>query len=42
MTPHVSVEAARKPYGVVLDPASGKLDLPATKKVRKAIRSGSP
>jgi N-methylhydantoinase B/oxoprolinase/acetone carboxylase alpha subunit len=31
---YVSIESARKHYGVVIDPASGKLDLPATEAER--------
>jgi N-methylhydantoinase B len=38
---YVSVEAARKYYGVVIDPVTGRPDVAATDKVRKAIRAGS-
>jgi N-methylhydantoinase B len=38
---YVSVESARKHYGVVIDPASGKPDVAATENVRRAIRAGS-
>jgi N-methylhydantoinase B len=38
---YVSIESARKHYGVVIDPASGKVDGVATEKVRRAIRAGS-
>jgi N-methylhydantoinase B len=38
---YVSVEAARKHYGVVIDPVTGRPDVAATEKVRKAIRAGS-
>jgi N-methylhydantoinase B len=38
---YVSVEAARKYYGVVIDPVTGRPDVAATEKVRKAIRAGS-
>jgi N-methylhydantoinase B len=38
---YVSVESARKHYGVVIDPVTGRPDIAATEKVRKAIRAGS-
>jgi N-methylhydantoinase B len=36
---YVSIERAREDYGVVIDPETGKADLKATRKLRKALKN---
>ena len=35
---YVSIESASEDYGVVIDPETGKVDLKASQKLRKALK----
>jgi hypothetical protein len=34
----VSIESAKEDYGVIIDPETGKVDLPASRKLREGLK----